>query len=953
MTPKLYLSYRLDSLVDQLIQQIDEAPLDPLETRIILVPNGQVRQWLLLEIAKRKGIAMGLKVLEMHQLIPPSPSSLEMFCLIFAALTESSDPQLVSYLEGKKKRVLDLAGQLSSLFFKYGEYDAALFEGKSVGWQHELLRKLFVDGPWRLPVQREVQINEPIICFGIDSLAPIYWEFLFRSPTLSIYLFSPCVDFWADLSTDRERKNLNRYWKKRGAAKNKRDELDNYLREAPKNLANWGRLGRETLKIFDRFDLETEEVYPDFEGRSLLKQVQYDLLTFQETQNPKIDDSIKVILTGSSRLKEIEALRDEILRMNVPYHEISVLAPDIELYVPLIEFVFGNEIPYQISGFDAAPQSSFRQGLVRLIRLGSGRWEAEEVLSLFETPSFYRKQNWDSETVADFRSWMSEVDIEWGLDAAHRKSILNETLGERAFVDRGSWENGLDQLLEAVVFLKPMQVNGDRLDALLGILSALKELNFNGEKSLGRWADSLENAANTFLLADPNDEADAAVLSSFRSFLVNLRDFENDRLFPFDVVEHLLIRPSNGKLHSSHLHGVRFAKIEDGAAIPAKALFLIGMDEESFPRVQTSTSLDLLRQKTPDAADLDRYLFLQAIFSAVEFLRISYGHLSADEGKPVGPSLLVQELMSATGAGISSVYRGPTPKEIKKTLIWPHFKQSALPEGEITVSLSELRQLARHPWKFFLQKAHGIYLKDELEESFTLQKALLLRSSLGKSVEAPKLPPGPFGKAIELDIAEKASECRLQLEAWQIEPFSLVLRENCTEVQLEGSHYAAPPLEFSWNKLTVRLVGEIKQASTKGLICMNEDSIAGALKVWPEALAAALSLNTPQICMLRNGKMKQLVNAHESLKAFIEYYFLCLKAPSPLISEWADPILRKGPADLEKKMEKGSLFEDPAVEWVFARAELPTAEEIYLNWSPLLKTTFGGLVELYPSRTAP
>lgn len=950
MIPKLFLSYRLDVLVDQLIQEIEETPLDPLQTRTILVPNGQVRQWLLLRVAKRKGIAMGLRILEMHELFPPSPSALEMFCLIYAALSESSDPQLVSYLEGKKKRAIELSKQLSGLFFKYGEFDGSLFERKNGGWQHQLLQKLFIDGPWRLPVQREIQLGEPIVCFGIDDLPPIYWKFLFRAPSFSMYLFSPCVDFWADLCSDRERKNLNRYWKKKGAPKASCEELDKTLRDVPKNLANWGRLGRETLKILDRFDLDTAEVYPHLEPSSLLKQVQLDLLTFQETKHLKIDDSIRVILAGSSRLKEIEALRDEILRMDIPYHEISVLAPDIEPYVPLIEFVFSNDIPYRISGFDLAPQSSFRQGLMRLFYLSSGRWEAEEILALFETPSFYRKQGWDPETLEEYRSWVASADIEWGLDASHRKRVLKEVLGDRVYENRGSWENGLDQLLDAFIYLKPIQINADRFEALIAILSSLKHLDLQGEKTLSSWADGLETVAEQFLLVDPNNEADIAVQNAFRNLLLDLRNFPDKRLFPFEVIESLLIRPCKGQIHSSHLHAVRFAPLEDGASIPAKALFLIGMDEESFPRISPSTSMDLLRQKTISIADRDRYLFLQAIFSATEFLRISYGHLSPDEGKPVGPSLLVQELMSVTGTGISTIYRAPPTEPYRKTFVWPPFKTISMPEGELRISISELSQLARHPWKFFLQKGHGISLKDELEETFALQKGRLLRASLGKGTEAPRLPSGPFGKAIELEIGEKVAEWQAQLREWQIEPFSLILRENCKAAEWEGENYVAPPLEFVWNQLTVRLVGEVKQTSLKGLVSSNEDNIGGTLKIWPEALVAALSLNAPQVWILKNGKIKSLANPKASLKRFIEYYFHCLNAPSPLLNCWADSLLRKGAVDLEKKMEKGSPFEDPAVEWVLARASIPTAEEINLSWGPYLKETFSDLIALYPRK---
>lgn len=951
MVPKLFLSHRLDALLDQLIQEIEERPLDPLEVRTILVPNGHVRQWLLLEIAKRKGIAMGFKVIEIEQLIPPSLSSMQMFCLIYGALSESQDPQLVAYLGEKKHRLLDLTSQLCHLFYRYGQYGSELFQEKKAHWQHEILQKLFIDGPWKLPVQEQVQIPVPLTCFGVDFLPPIYWEWLFQAPSLSLYLFSPCADFWADLASDQERRSLNRYWKKRAVSQKSLDQLDIYLREAPKNLANWGKLGRETLKIFDRFALETEEIYPSFEPTCLLKKIQYDLLTFQETENPVIDDSIKVILTGSSRLKEIEALRDEILRLNVPYHEVAVLAPNIEPYVPLIEFVFGNEIPYRISGLDAAPQSSFRQGLIRLLKLSSSRWDAKEVLALFETPAFYRKQGWDADTLETYRSWILSAEINWGLDGSHRTSLLQELFGERAYEDGGSWEKGLDKLLEALIFLKPMQVSADQLEAFLEIIAQLKNLDLKKEKTLSQWADQLEKASDTFLTVDAESEADTTAKNCFRQLLFDLRNFEDPRLFPPEVIQHLLLRPCKIQIRSAHLHAVQFALLEDGALIPAKALFLIGMDEESFPRIPSSTTLNLLRQKIPDRADCDRYLFLQALFAAGDFLRISYGHLSPDEGKPVGPSPLVQELLSVTGSGIITHYRGFDRPIWKKTFVWPHFKQITLPEGEEIIHLSELKQLAHHSWKFFLRKVHGIYLNDELEETFSLQKGKLLRSQFTKTSEI-KLPAGPFGKAMEAEVLEKACEWQQQLQAWEIKPFSLILKESCTAPHWDGSNYTAPPIEIKWEKLTVRLVGEAKQASLKGLISFNDDTIGGALKIWPEALAVAIALNAPQVWMLKNGKSKSIANPEANLKAFLEYYFHSLHAPSPLLPNWADPLLRKGAKELERKMEKDPLFEDPTLEWVSASAELPTAEEIYANWGPFLKKALNGLVELYPAKKA-
>lgn len=945
MVQNLFLSHRMDSLVERLIDQLDKDSLSPLQGRTILVPNGQVKQWLLLEIAKRKGIAMGLKIVTIEEMIS-SGSFLETFCCVYDSLRAAKDPDLQGYLEKKTGRMVHLAGELSTLFSTYVRYGGPLFEGVPIDWQHAMLQKLF--SPLRMPEP------QPVICFGMDELPPAFWEQLFRAP-LSIYLFSPCVDFWEDLCSDRERKGLNRYWKKKGAAKANRDQLDIYLRDAPRNLANWGKLGRETLKILDRFDLQMEEVYPPLEPGSLLKQLQAQLLYFQEPQTLKPDASLKVFLTGSSRLKEIECLREEILRLNIPYQEISVLAPDIEPYVPLIEFVFGD-IPYRISGFDIAPQSSFRHGLMKLLHLPSGRWEAEELLSLFETAAFYRKQGWDAEHLDRIRTWIETTRIKWGFDEKHRREILSRTLGEKTYEDQNSWEKGLDRLLDAVVYLLPMQVNADLLEEFVVLLSSLKKLPLIGEKTLASWADSLEAAMQEFLLPDLSDEADVATSHSFRQFLNELRQSQSQAVFPFEVIQRLLLRPCSGQIHASQLHAVRFAAIEGGALLPAKALFLIGMDEGSFPRIKVPSSLDLLkRQKIsiPETADRDRYLFLQAFFSAVDFLRISYGHLSADEGKPVGPSLLVQELLNVAPREVAIVYHTTTPLS-KELPTWLKSPSGDLPEGEITISFSDLRLLARHPWKFFLQKVQGMYLNEPLEDSFALQKGQLLRLTLEKPLEqvlaTADLPSGSLGEALKAEIADKAAEWQDQLSEWQLAPFPLIFRENCTQMQWEGASCIVPPIELTFAKLKVRLVGEIKHATAKGLLSANDDNIAGSLKVWPEALAVAVALNAPQIWMLKNGKCKNLENPSAHLKAFIEYYFRCLATPSPLLPDWSDALLRKGSAELEKKIRKGSMFEDPVIEWVLARFELPTADQIVATWSAPLKETFNGLLSLYPTR---
>jgi len=461
--PEIFLSHRLDELVDVLAKRLDHDDIPALQSRILLVPNNWVKQWLLVELAKRKGIAMGIRCMAVEEGIFQNhsfPNYLEMFLLIYQALAESEDPDVLAYLApshknfegfdpsfpaqfcarakqldascqraprfigqenlganpfknlcgqvlgGQETKKQALAEQLTPLFFKYGKQGSSLFEpGKAIDWQHAILQKLFVEGPWRSPVQKMARKTSlPIHCFGIDFLPPAYWESLVEFRSLSVYLFSPCAEFWEDLCSDKERKNLKKFWKRRGASQSKLDSLDAALREAPVLLANWGKIGRETLKTLGQFEFLMEEAYPSLERSTLLKQVQSDLLYFQNPQ-PKLertisksDDSIRISLTGSSRLREVEVLRDSILRLvkqsGLSFQDISVLAPHVDPYVPLIEFIFSEEgvsIPYRISGIDIRKKSSFSQGLLRLSALSSGRWEAEDLLSLFETPSFYKK----------------------------------------------------------------------------------------------------------------------------------------------------------------------------------------------------------------------------------------------------------------------------------------------------------------------------------------------------------------------------------------------------------------------------------------------------------------------------------------------------------------------------------------------------------------------------------
>src|SRR5438105_11825084 len=193
---RLFLSHNLSALFDHFFANLEIGVLNPLELQTVLVPNRQVKEWLLLKMAQRKGIVMGLKVCEVGKFLNTDEMSL--YCQIYAELRKSQDPELVKYLGNKKKRLLRLAEQVLELFVQHSKYGAL----PTQNWQIEIFQRLpQLTLPQCLPVS--------IHCFAIDEMPSVLLDWLFHSENMHIYLFSPCMEFWAETRSAREKKKTD------------------------------------------------------------------------------------------------------------------------------------------------------------------------------------------------------------------------------------------------------------------------------------------------------------------------------------------------------------------------------------------------------------------------------------------------------------------------------------------------------------------------------------------------------------------------------------------------------------------------------------------------------------------------------------------------------------------------------------------------------------------------
>ena len=88
-------------------------------------------------------------------------------------------------------------------------------------------------------------------------------------------------------------------------------------------------------------------------------------------------------------------------------------------------------------------------------------------------------------------------------------------------------------------------------------------------------------------------------------------------------------------------------------SIPFRHIFLVGFGQDVYPRRSETSGFDLMARHRMrgdrDRRDEDRYMFLEAIFSARKSLTISYVGRDMHSNQELEPSVLVSELLDYCG----------------------------------------------------------------------------------------------------------------------------------------------------------------------------------------------------------------------------------------------------------------------------------------------------------------
>ncbi|MBU2179631.1 MAG: exodeoxyribonuclease V subunit gamma, partial [Gammaproteobacteria bacterium] len=259
------------------------------------------------------------------------------------------------------------------------------------------------------------------------------------------------------------------------------------------------------------------------------------------------------------------------------------------------------------------------------------------------------------------KNWIEAANIRWGLSAAQR-----ESLGLPSGFDDNSWHRGLQRMLlgyaigqsEPWLGIAPCAQVGGLSAALAGQLSQLlQQLTQAWQQSASRRSPEQWRAWLQQLLADffeAENEQEQSLLDKLQQTLAEWLDQcqqagLNDELELSVVSAAWLEGFSAQGLAQRFLAGaVNFATLMPMRAIPFAQIHLLGMNDGDFPRQMIKQDFDLMaanyRPGDRSRRDDDRYLFLEAMLSARQRLRISWVGHSVHDNSERAPSVLVGQL---------------------------------------------------------------------------------------------------------------------------------------------------------------------------------------------------------------------------------------------------------------------------------------------------------------------
>ena len=542
-----------------------------------------------------------------------------------------------------------------------------------------------------------------IVVFGISSMPAQTLQALAalaqRSQVL-LCVHNPCRHHWSDIVADKDllRHQYRRQQRKNGMDIGLSDDL--LHQHAHPLLAAWGKQGRDYIHLIDEFDDPAEyasllspvnggriDLFSDDEPAHMLGQLQDDILDLRPLRESRAlwpawdpaDGSIR-FQTAHSPQREVEVLHDQLLARldadaQLAPRDIIVMVPDINVYAPHIEAVFGRiarsdprYIPYTVADQGQRGREPMLVALEHVLAMPDSRFAVSEILDLLAVDSVRQRFGIAESDVPLLHRWIEGAGVRWGLDGAQRARVGLAQAGEV-----NSWRFGLRRMLlgfavgqgDALGDIEPYdEIGGLDATALGGLAAMLRALAqacdwMADEVPPATWLERARNVLD--LLFAPRVEREkllhTQLIQGLDRWLTQCNAAAFEQAVPLSVLREVWLSGLDaGNLNQRFMAGlVSFCSLMPMRAIPFKVVCLLGMNDGAYPRPVSVLDFDLMRQEyrpgDRSRRDDDRYLLLEAVLSAREQLYISWVGRSIRDSTERPASVLVGQLRDHLSQG--------------------------------------------------------------------------------------------------------------------------------------------------------------------------------------------------------------------------------------------------------------------------------------------------------------
>jgi len=603
----------------------------------------------------------------------------------------------------QQQRVFTFARQLADLFEQYlvfrddwllqwqagktQKFDSPRYE-KFEKWQMWFWNKLvewLPEHPVDLQNRAIAKLSEKshklpsdIYIFAINSISPIYLSFfdsISKHTQVHLFQLNPCVNYWGDAQSDIAIAKLQR----KQALSASLDE--NNLHPLLRNLGAQGRDLNNLLVNMKHHEIAAFNFEPEMTNKSnphssnLLDTLQHDILSGQPDKVTIHYDGSIGVHACHSEVRELQVLKEVLLEKfnNLPKlqpKDVLVMCPSIETYSPYIMSIFTQSddpklnIPVSISDRKPIESEPFIVAFMTLLGLPKTRFDASSIIDLVSLPAIANKYALSPQQIDMCAMWLKDAAIDWGIDSGH----LERQLGTVVKDNMHTWSWGLSRLLvgmcnaidETLVDgLAPVSyIEGQNTVTLGRFLQVIESLEhviqcLGGAKNTDEWTSLLMLLVDEQLLAD---EADVFAKKIVKEAIFSLQN--NALLANFNrQVELAIVHEALKNLLSIpevrsqfHTGNVTFCSMLPMRSIPFKVIAILGLNQKEFPRQDNPVEIDLMQAHAQRRGDRsrrgdDRYLFLESLVSARQYLHLSYQHKHIKNNSVREPSLVLKMLI--------------------------------------------------------------------------------------------------------------------------------------------------------------------------------------------------------------------------------------------------------------------------------------------------------------------